>query len=140
MQPCYEVIVQIGNCDTVNSRTNPGYDLDRLDPELGEKMLLEAIERTRERFMVPAADKNGNPICDENGVQKTWCCIEIVGLYIHDDEIKKGIHAHVDYVPVAHNYRRGLSMQPGLNNALTEMGLAADRIEDIAPERTRLMM
>ncbi len=140
MQPCYEVIVQIGNCDTVNSRTNLQYDPERLDPELAEELLMEAIERTKKRFTVPAVDKNGKPICDENGVQKTWCCIEIVGLYIHDDEIQKGIHAHVDYVPVAHNYRRGLSMQPGLNNALMEMGLTADRIEDLAPERTRLMM
>ncbi len=140
MQPCYEVIVQIGNCNTVNSRTNLQYDPKRLDPELAEELLMEAIERTKKRFTVPAVDKNGKPICDENGVQKTWCCIEIVGLYIHDDEIQKGIHAHVDYVPVAHNYRRGLSMQPGLNNALTEMGLTADRIEDLAADRTRLMM
>ena len=103
-------------------------------------MLLEAIERTKKQFMIPAVDKEGNPILDENGNQKTWCCIEIIGLYIHDDEIQKGIHAHIDYVPVAHNYKRGLSMQPGLTGALTEMGLVADKIEEVAEERTRLMM
>lgn len=140
MQPCYEVIVQIGNCETVNSRVNDTYDPNKLDPVLAEEMLLEAIERTKKQFMIPAVDKEGNPILDENGNQKTWCCIEIIGLYIHDDEIQKGIHAHIDYVPVAHNYKRGLSMQPGLTGALTEMGLVADKIEEVAEERTRLMM
>ena len=108
--------------------------------EVTEEMILEAVERTKSSFTVPAVDKDGNPILDENGNQKQWCCIEIIGLYIHDDEVLKGIHAHVDYVPVAHNYKRGLSMQPGLTKALEEMGLFQDRLEDLAEERTRLMM
>lgn len=140
MQPCYEVILQIGNCETVNSRVNETHDPNKLDPVLAEQMLLEAIEKTKSRFTVPAVDREGNPILDEDGNQKMWCCIEIVGLYIHDDEMRKGVHAHIDYVPVAHNYKRGLSMQPGLTGALTEMGLAGDRLEDLSEERTRLMM
>ena len=140
MQPCYETILQIGNIETVNSHSDDNFDQERLDPLLAEKMILEAVERTKASFIVPAVDKDGNPILDENGNQKQWCCIEIIGLYIHDDEVLKGIHAHVDYVPVAHNYKRGLSMQPGLTKALEEMGLFQDRLEDLAEERTRLMM
>lgn len=140
MQPCYETILQIGNIETVNSHSDDNIDQDRLDPLLAEEMILEAVERTKSSFAVPAVDKDGNPILDENGNQKQWCCIEIIGLYIHDDEILKGIHAHVDYVPVAHNYKRGLSMQPGLTKALEEMGLFQDSLEDLAEDRTRLMM
>lgn len=139
MQPCYEMILQIGNYDTVNSRTNDVYDPEKLDYELAEEMLFEAIEKTKKIFVVPAVDKNGNPILDENGNQIMWQCIEIVGMYLHDDEKQKGIHVHIDYVPVAHGYKRGLSMQPGLNNALLEMGLASDKLEDVAEERTRIM-
>ncbi len=140
MQPCYETILQIGNIETVNSHADDNFDQERLDPLLAEEMILEAVERTKANFLIPAVDKDGNPILDENGNQKQWCCIEIIGLYIHDDEVLKGIHAHVDYVPVAHNYKRGLSMQPGLTKALEEMGLFQDRLEDLAEERTRLMM
>lgn len=140
MQPCYEVILQIGNIDTVNCSSDSDYDTDRLDPRVAEEILLEAINRVKEKFIIPAVDREGRPILDEDGNQKMWTCIEIIGLYVHDDEKLKGIHAHLDYIPVAHNYKRGLSMQPGLTKALEEMGLRQDRLEDLSKDRTRLMM
>ena len=140
MQPCYEIILQIGNCDTVNSRTNDFTDPERLDPELAEQMLIETVDKIKESFMVPAFDISGNPILNEDGEQEKRCCIEIIGLYIHDDERNKGVHLHMDYVPVAHNYKRGLSSQPGLTRAFEEMGLKADTVADISQARTHLMM
>lgn len=139
MQPCYEVILQIGNHESVNGHSSEEKIEDGLSPEEAEEMLLEAVRRAEERFTVPAVGRDGAPILDDEGRQKSWKCIEVIGKYIHDDEKNKGIHLHLDYVPVAHNYRRGLSSQPGLTKALSEMGIVSDKIEDLAEERTRLM-
>ena len=46
---------------------------------------------------------------------------EAIGIYYHGDE-EGGPHVHVDYVPVAHGYSRGPSVQPGLAKALGEQG------------------
>ena len=47
--------------------------------------------------------------------------LEAIGIYYHGDE-EGGPHVHVDYVPVAHGYSRGPSVQPGLAKALGEQG------------------
>lgn len=45
----------------------------------------------------------------------------LIGAYYHADEV--GVpHVHVDYVPVAHGYQKGMSTQTGLVKALGEMG------------------
>ena len=47
--------------------------------------------------------------------------LEMVGCYYHADE--EGVpHLHIDYVPVAHGYKKGLHTQTGLVKALGEMG------------------
>ena len=48
--------------------------------------------------------------------------LELVGAYYHYDEQGKDPHVHIDYVPVAHGYQRGLDTQNGLAKALGEMG------------------
>lgn len=48
--------------------------------------------------------------------------LEVVGVFYHDDEQGKNPHVHIDYVPVAHNYSRGMDTQNGLVKALGEMG------------------
>ena len=49
--------------------------------------------------------------------------LEMIGAYFHaDEESETGVHVHVDYIPVAHGYTRGLEVQNGLNRALEEMG------------------
>lgn len=48
--------------------------------------------------------------------------LECVGAYIHADESDGTLHMHVDYVPVAHNYKKGLETQNGLVKALKEQG------------------
>ena len=52
--------------------------------------------------------------------------LEAIGIYYHGDE-EGGPHVHVDYVPVAHGYSRGPSVQPGLAKALGEQGFVVNK-------------
>lgn len=60
--------------------------------------------------------------------KKNYPNLEIVGAYFHADERdpktkKSGTpHLHIDYVPVAHGYKKGLAVQNGLVKAFGEMG------------------
>lgn len=47
--------------------------------------------------------------------------LELIGAYYHADEEGQP-HVHIDYIPVAHGYRRGPETQTGLVKALGEMG------------------
>ena len=47
--------------------------------------------------------------------------LAVVGAYFHADE-KGAPHLHIDYVPVAHGYKKGLGVQNGLVKAFGEMG------------------
>lgn len=47
--------------------------------------------------------------------------LEVIGAYYHADEQGEP-HLHIDYVPVAHGYKRGLDTQAGLVKAFGEMG------------------
>lgn len=76
--------------------------------------------------------ENGSPICSaEQGkaiMQKfveDWSRrnpnLELIGAYYHADEDGEP-HVHLDYVPVAHGYTRGMETQTGLVKALGEQG------------------
>ena len=47
--------------------------------------------------------------------------LELIGAYFHADEEGQP-HVHLDYIPVAHGYTRGMEVQTGLVKALGEMG------------------
>lgn len=47
--------------------------------------------------------------------------LALIGAYYHADE-DGAPHVHLDYIPVAHGYKKGLDTQPGLVKALGEMG------------------
>lgn len=47
--------------------------------------------------------------------------LELIGAYYHNDEMGEG-HCHIDYIPVAHGYSRGMETQAGLVKAFEEMG------------------
>lgn len=47
--------------------------------------------------------------------------LELIGAYYHADEQGEP-HCHIDYIPVAHGYSRGMETQTGLVKALGEMG------------------
>ena len=53
--------------------------------------------------------------------KKNYPNLEVVGAYFHADE-KGAPHLHIDYVPVAHSYKKGLAVQNGLVKAFGEMG------------------
>ena len=48
--------------------------------------------------------------------------LELIGAYYHADEPDAEPHVHIDYVPKAHGYTNGMSVQNGLVKALGEMG------------------
>ena len=48
--------------------------------------------------------------------------LEIIGAYYHADEEGKAPHVHIDYIPVAHGYKRGMGTQTGLDRALQDQG------------------
>lgn len=77
-------------------------------------------------------DENGHPICPINTRKEimrkfvdSWSSrnpnLEMIGAYYHADEPGEP-HVHIDYIPVAHGYTRGLETQNGLVKALGEMG------------------
>lgn len=57
------------------------------------------------------------------GWKKANPTLELIGAYYHADEEGKNPHVHLDYIPVAHGYKRGMDTQCGLVKALGEMGL-----------------
>lgn len=77
-------------------------------------------------------DENGVYQCSEeqgkeimkafvNGWKERNPNLEIIGAYYHADEQGEP-HCHIDYIPVAHGYSRGMETQTGLVKALGEMG------------------
>ena len=48
--------------------------------------------------------------------------LECIGAYIHADETDGTLHMHIDYVPVATGYKRGMEVQSGLVKALEQQG------------------
>lgn len=54
--------------------------------------------------------------------------LELIGAYYHDDEDGEP-HVHLDYIPVADGYKRGLSVQNGLNKALEQQGFIGKSIK-----------
>jgi hypothetical protein len=85
--------------------------------------------------MIVAVGSRQNPIDDNVGKEilrkfvDGWTernpNLELIGAYYHADE--EGIpHVHIDYIPVAHGYKRGLQIQSALVKALAEQGFEKD--------------
>lgn len=53
--------------------------------------------------------------------KKNYPNLVVVGAYFHADE-KGAPHIHIDYVPVAKGYKKGMAVQNGLVKAFGEMG------------------
>lgn len=113
----YEIILTIGDYTNYNK----GMNEEQIDPEKAIKLLTKA--------------------CSE--VMKENPHIKCVGCYIHADEYHKEVidgkevevmgapHAHFDFVPVADGYKKGLSIQNGMNKALQLDGYkGSDSIKD----------
>lgn len=52
-------------------------------------------------------------------------CLHLLGAYIHMDEASP--HLHIDWVPAASGYKRGLSVRNSLDKALKEMGFVPEK-------------
>ena len=50
--------------------------------------------------------------------------LEIIGAYYHADEIGEQPHVHIDYIPVATGYKKGLEKQSAMRKALEQMGFS----------------
>ena len=81
--------------------------------------------------MIVAIGSKDNPIDNATSkeILKDFCKgwqeqnpnLIMIGAYYHDDE--QGVpHVHIDYVPVAHGYTRGMATRTGLDKALREQG------------------
>ena len=81
--------------------------------------------------MIVAVGSKDNPIdtATSKEILKDYCKgwdsrnpnLAMIGAYYHADE--QGVpHLHIDYVPVAHGYVRGLAIRNGLDKALRERG------------------
>lgn len=53
--------------------------------------------------------------------------LKIIGGYLHKDEDTGTLHMHVDYIPVATGYTRGLEIQSSLVKALEQQGFRKDK-------------
>lgn len=81
--------------------------------------------------------ENGETIADEIGKEilkdfvNDWKRrnpnLEMVGAYYHADEQGKAPHVHIDYIPVAHGYKKGPETQTALVKALGEQGFTKDK-------------
>lgn len=78
-------------------------------------------------------DENGKAICDPDTAYKILARfvegwpernpnLMLIGAYYHADEPGAEPHVHLDYVPVARNLTRGLSVQNSLTKALEQQG------------------
>lgn len=59
-----------------------------------------------------------------NGFEERNPNLKLIGAYIHMDEASP--HLHLDYIPVATGYKRGLSVRNSFSKALHEMGFEQD--------------
>ena len=77
-------------------------------------------------------NENGEPLCSaEQGktIMREFVDdwkhrnpnLEMIGAYYHADEQGEP-HVHIDYIPVAHGYQKGMETQTGLVKALKEQG------------------
>lgn len=81
-------------------------------------------------------DENGFPICSKEegkAIMREFVDewkqrnphLELIGAYYHADELGEP-HVHLDYIPVAQGYIRGLDTQCGLVKALEQQGLVKE--------------
>lgn len=106
----YEAIMTVGSHRNYNDCFS---DEEQIDPQEAKKMLYEAVKEIEEQY-------------GEH--------IKIVGVYFHNDEsrvdivdgekvrVRSAPHIHLDYVPVATEYKRGMAVQNAQRRAFEQLG------------------
>ena len=94
----------------------------------GEKLFYEDVVQwgSKDDFQNPQTRKRAKEALVKyvEGFEERNPNLKLIGAYIHMDEASP--HLHLDYVPVAHGYSRGLSTRNSLDRAMKEMGFAPE--------------
>ena len=96
----YEQIIQIGDMDDTGVKSNPRY------AEIAKKALEMYVKGDSKAGIKSFAERNPQ--------------LHIFNAVIHMDEATP--HLHLDYIPVAYGYQRGLQAQNGYEKTLRQMG------------------
>ena len=96
----------------------------------GEKLFYEDVLQwgTKEDFKNNPALKETAKECLKEYVEsfeERNPNLKLIGAYIHMDEASP--HLHLDFVPVAHGYKRGLETRNSLDKAMKEMGYIPEK-------------
>lgn len=109
LEPQREFIVQVGTLDDFRTTRDDGSSTGISEQEaeqnrvIANKILVEYFKEFKER----------NPN------------LSVYNAVIHNDEVSP--HLHLNIVPVAEGYKRGVQKQPSFNKALQQQGLQADK-------------
>lgn len=94
----------------------------------GEKLFYEDVVQwgSKDDFQNPQTRERAKEALVKyvEGFEERNPNLKLIGAYIHMDEASP--HLHLDYVPVAHGYSRGLSTRNSLDKAMKEMGFAPE--------------
>lgn len=94
----------------------------------GEKLFYEDVVQwgSKDDFQNPQTRERAKEALVKyvEGFEERNPNLKLIGAYIHMDEASP--HLHLDYVPVAHGYNRGLSTRNSLDRAMKEMGFAPE--------------
>lgn len=94
---CYEIIIQLGSKETAGIEKNP-----------------QAAEKMKKILIAYFHDFQ----------KRTEGHLHIVGAYIHMDESTP--HLHLDYFPVATDYKKGLQRRNSLDKSLRQLGYVTE--------------
>lgn len=90
----------------------------------GEKLFYEDVVQwgSKEDFQNPQTRERAKEALVEyvKGFEQRNSNLKLIGAYIHMDEASP--HLHLDYIPVASGYSRGLAIRNSLDKAMKEMG------------------
>lgn len=90
----------------------------------GEKLFYEDVVQwgKKEDFQNPQTRERAKEALVKyvEGFEERNPNLKLIGAYIHMDEASP--HLHLDYVPVAHGYSRGLETRNSLDKAMKQMG------------------
>lgn len=95
----------------------------------GEKLFYEDVVQwgKKEDFQNPETRERAKEALVQyvKGFEERNPNLKLIGAYIHMDEASP--HLHLNYVPVAHGYSRGLGTRNSLDKAMKEMGFQPEQ-------------
>lgn len=95
----------------------------------GEKLFYEDVVQwgSKDDFQTPSTREKAKEALVQyvQGFESRNPNLKIIGAYIHMDEASP--HLHLDYIPVAHGYTRGLETRNSLDKAMKQMGYQPEK-------------